>query len=448
MAIKITREEFTQKFGQGIKPPESKDGLGGTISSAFKSGVSQAQEGYQQAKQATNPLQLLEGGTKLAAGAINTAFSPLAPVTKPIGQVIDYTGGKIGNISAVQKFAQTKMGENVARGAEDIGNLSTIAGTVAGFKSGPKLTSMAEDVSANVGQKANKIAQNVKTFSSDVIPSSERIVNTQVTKALDLTQGDVKNISQSTGHEVGQFLAENNLIKENKISTQQAVKDFYQQNYDAVRNEIGKVQKTYKPYQVPRYVETLKEINKKISNTPGLQKVSVEVENLLKKPDIELLDVQRVKELLDEHFNLYKKTGDVGEGVSKAGLDNLRKDIKSFIEKEVKDSTGSDIRKLNNNVATAKGISNAIEERSTAGLTRSNLKIGDLGIFGVGMSMGGPLGGVAAIFAKKLVESPAVQLRIAKYMDSISDTRKAAIAEDLQSGKIPPELKQFIKIKR
>ena len=134
MAIKITKEAFTKKFG--VTPEESKPPTGFNlgISDAFKGGISQMKEGYQQGKTATNPLQLLEGGTKLAAGAFGALYSPLAPLNKPIEKGVNYVANKISDIPAVQKFAMSKVGESTSRVAEDVGNVAMIAGGVAGLK--------------------------------------------------------------------------------------------------------------------------------------------------------------------------------------------------------------------------------------------------------------------------------------------------------------------------
>ena len=197
-------------------------------------------------------------------------------------------------------------------------------------------------------------ATTLKGVASDVIPTSDRIVNTEINKALDLTQGDVKNISLATGNEVGDFIATNNLIGQTKTQTQKNLNDFYQENYNAVREEIGKVKATYPANTIPRYREALTAIKQKIQDVPGLQKANAEVDALLKNKTPTLSDIQRVKELMDDHFSLYKATGDVSEGVAKQGLSNIRSDIRSFIEQQVKLKTGSDIGLLNNNVQTSR----------------------------------------------------------------------------------------------
>ena len=129
----LTPEEFNKLTArlalQKLQAPEE-----GNISKAFRGGIEQAKSGYEQARYAKNPIELLKGGIKLGAGAVNTIFSPLAPITEPIGKGVEYVSEKISDIPAVQKFAQTKAGQFVESGAEDIANLSTITGAVAGLK--------------------------------------------------------------------------------------------------------------------------------------------------------------------------------------------------------------------------------------------------------------------------------------------------------------------------
>lgn len=278
----------------------------------------------------------------------------------------------------------------------------------------------------------------------DVIPSSDQLVNHNITRALDLTQGDVRNISASTGNEVGEFIAKKNLIGETKDATLSKIDDFYKQNYKAVRSEISKVTDTYQAADVPRYSEALNAIKQKITDVPGLQSENTEVDALLKKTNPTLSDIQRAKELMDQHFSLYKATGDVGEGVAKAGLDNIRKNLKTFIEKQVKEKTGADIKELNNNVSTARSIYDAAESRSTRGLTRANLTLSDLSLFTGGNIVGGPLVGGALVLGKKLLQSSTIRLRISGFLDALSDAQKAKVAASLNKGVVPKMLERIV----
>jgi len=408
-------EQGEQKLKQGV--------------SEVLSGASELVSRYESLKE-TNP-------TKAMAINVALGFTPQAVVTVK-DMYEGYQGLKetnprlANNLDAVLGFAE--LGLDIS-GAGIAGKTA-----VRGGKAGLEVAGEgAKAIGRGASKATGKVVGGVKKVTSEVIPSAERVVNYQVTRALDLTQGDVKNISRSTGNEVGQFMAEKNLIAGNKDETIDMVKTFYDTQYKQVRDEIAKVNKTYKQTEVPRYKQALMEIKSNVSDTPGLESSIKEIDSLLKKKTVILGDIQRTKELLDKHFTLYKATGDVREGVTKEGLANIRREIKSFIEKEVKDTTGTDIAKLNNEVATSRAILDLTDLRSTRGLTRSNIKIGDLGVFGIG-SFVSPLGGLAAVAIKKILETPAVRLKIARYLDNISDARKLRIKKSLEEGKLPKEI--------
>lgn len=354
-------------------------------------------------------------------------------------------------------FAVTKaqnwydnLSDDAKKNVDAAGGIASLVSEFVGAGVGGKAASTAKrvasqgiDATVDATKRTGKAIGNAV---GETVPSAGRIANHQITRALDLTQGDVKNISLSTGNEVGEFIADRNLIGRTKDETEKMIKDFYDVTYKEVREEIGKVNKPYSVFNVPRYTEALKAIQKQVDNTPGLQEISVEVENLLKKGkgEVSLNDVQRVKELMDDHFSLYKATGDVKDTAAKEGLANIRKELKEFIEKEVKDNTGVDIGVKNNEVATARGIADAIAERSTRGLTRSNIKLGDMGVFAGVSAVATPLVGAAAVFVKKVIESPGMQLKIARFFDKISDAKKLRIQKALEAGKVPDEIAKVV----
>ncbi len=504
MAIKITPEEYQKKFGTqalqtALKPPEQKPGIfsqavgglykyGKNLVEDYKGIVRNQIDETSSAvnKIGVNPLQndpreniktLASTGLRTASNAVSAIFAPIGEAIKPginaiaesvsndtSGQFQKFANSKVGDklVQAQEgynKFSQTETGKNINAGIN-------VAGAVVGEKPADELFARSTQAVKNIPgevvsttknavNKVGEVAQPVKSAVRDVVPTMDQSINHQVTSALDLTASDVKNIHLSTGNEVGRFMADNQLIGQNVKESMKLVDDFFQKNYTTVRSKINEVKTEYKPSQIPRYTEALKAIEKKIERVPGMQEAEVEVAQLLdKKGNITLNDVQRVKELVDDHFSIYGRTGDVGEAVAKQGLDNIRKELKVFIENEVKKNTGTDIGQLNNNVSTAKGIMKSVEARSTSGLTRSNIQRGDFGAFGVGTAVSfpvlgplAPLGGIAAVFVKKVLEAPSIQLRIAKLLDGISDAKKAQIKATLEAGKIPPELEQFIRKK-
>lgn len=291
----------------------------------------------------------------------------------------------------------------------------------------------------------SSVIDTAKNITKDIVPTKENWINHEVTKALDLTAGDVRNVNESTGNEVGKFIADNDLIGNNVPETTKKLQDFYDTNYKQVRSEIAKDTTKYKPGQIPEYRKTLGALSEHVKDIPGLEKADSEITALMGKKVLTLDDVQRTKELLDEHISLYKATGDVKEGVAKKGLANLRDKLKTFIEKRVKEKTGADIQDLNNKVATSRSILEDIKARSTRGLSRSKVSLSDLGAFTAGVVAGGPVAGALAWLLKYIYDSPSFKLRFAKFLQNLPEVRKKAINQSLRNGIIPPEIDQWLR---
>ena len=137
-------------------PVGALNSYGSSVADSAKSGAQQTATGFEQAQHANNPVQLLEGVTAMDAGAINTVTAPVAPLTKPISNAVNYTADKISNIPAVQNFANSLTGNTTARVTQDIANIDTIAGAVAPAGAGgiSKLSSAEALNSAELAQHA------------------------------------------------------------------------------------------------------------------------------------------------------------------------------------------------------------------------------------------------------------------------------------------------------
>lgn len=385
---------------------------------------------------------------RVLGGSVGMVAAPLMAATSAIGTPIgNKLGGMVPDKQAMQFEDTLRAHPEILEYADNALALSNLAGGKAADTVGSKVTGLASDAKSAVGSKVDAVTSKVapgtkvaKDIVQDIRPTSQSYINHQVSKALDLTPGDLSNIQGATGNSVGKWMADNNLIGTNKPTTQALINDFYKTNYAAVRSEIAKVKTSYKPSQVPRYTDALLQLQKKVEGTPGLEKTAVQIDNLLtKKGGITLSDIQVVKELMDEHYSLYKVTGDVSEGVAKQGLANLRSDLKSFIEKQVKAETGADIKAMNNNVQTARSLDDAITTRDPKGLTRSNLNRGDIPL--MAFAYFNPVVGIPAFFLKKVYETPAMRLRIARAFDKWSDKKKAAMKAEMLQGTVPQELK-------
>lgn len=141
------------------------------VGSAFQGGVQQAKQGFDQARTATNPIDLLEGGLSTAAGVATAAASPLAPVTKPLEPIIGAAADKISDLPAVQKFAQSDAGAATSRIVQNVANADTVMGAVAGARTAP-----AEAAASLPGKVAEQLPSPYKT-TSDLKASATADIN-------------------------------------------------------------------------------------------------------------------------------------------------------------------------------------------------------------------------------------------------------------------------------
>lgn len=310
-------------------------------------------------------------------------------------------------------------------------------------KGATEATEIAGRVATKIDDFATPALKTAKEAAVEVIPNRQAIVSGQITKALDLTAGDVSNLKLATKNDIGEWVVNNNLIGGNKKETLSNINNFVKNQYDLVREEISKVPTIYTSKTAPRVRDSLLLLKNELTGVFGQENALKEINALLKQKNYSLSDVQRVKELLDDQFSLYKVTGTVKEGTTKAGLANVRKEIKEFIENEVKNNTGVDIRALNNDVATGKNLAGLAEKRGTRGLTRANVSLADLGWFGTGSILGTPLTGAAALFVKRVLESSTVRLKIADFLKKLPTERLNKIKNTLSKGEVPKEFQSL-----
>lgn len=458
----LTEEEYKRKYGviaySSFDKAEKEKSLFSQIGEAAKGGVNQIIQGAQEGQTNTNPLQQLESGAKVGAGIVNTAFSPLAPIGNAIDKNIVQPASKLLNKTGFfDDIANSPGGDEASatsgRILEDISNANTIAGATIAPRASAGVAETVAKVPGAVKKGISKIppppplglgvfGKNVGEAVRDIIPGRQNIIDERVAGALDLTSKDLIDLEPKKGYTVTNWMADNQLIKDTKAATETAITALKDKNYKDVRSEIANVKKEYNRASLPRYYDALNAIKKSVEGVPGLEEAAVEVENLMNKEKPTLNDMQRVKELLDDHFQLYRKNGDLQEANSKKGVAQMRSEIQTFIEKEVEKNSGADIRAMNLNVSTARGLLDAIENRSTRGITKQMVTPQDA-MIGFGLFVGGsPILGAAYLFLQKLINSPSSRLKFARWLDKIGDRERKTVNDALLRGEVPKEAEQ------
>ena len=165
--------------------------------------VNTVTQGYQSAVDAetasiTGQENPLRAGVDVASGLATVATSPFASLTKPLSDTISNPPqgslmDKITSNPSYQKFAMSDTGQNVAKGAETVGGLANVAGTVAAG------ADMSENMNAQSGAPvANNVwdkAYNTPTSLDTATAARETVAQTGVKSMQNITDtvGDYKN---------------------------------------------------------------------------------------------------------------------------------------------------------------------------------------------------------------------------------------------------------------
>lgn len=172
----------------------------GKIGEAFNSGIKQVSEGVSQAMKpgeaaGNMPLGVLKAG----AGVVNTAFSPLAPAMKPLGDAVNAIADKVSNSPQVQDFAQSKAGEYSSKAAEGALNADTIAaGLTMGAKT-PEVGAAIKDTAVGI---KNDLTPKPPTPEEAAASKAQQVASQKATsqaaalKAHDLIDKEVRNIAE------------------------------------------------------------------------------------------------------------------------------------------------------------------------------------------------------------------------------------------------------------
>lgn len=331
------------------------------------------------------------------------------------------------------------------------GNVSKVSALSEAGGTLSKVGQALEPINA-ISNVAGKTARTIKNttagrIASEVLPTSTDMKQGQIVKALDLTQGDLVNINKKTGNDVTKFITSNNLIKDTPEQIVDGLNSFRKNAKEQKALVIGEIKNVYTPEQVPSVIKGLDSILEDIKDVPGLEGDVEKITKLRTKKQFTLEDIQDAQYLLDENTNIYSKFGDAKSTTKAKGLDNIRKDIRSFIENEVDIASDGnvDIRKVNNDIQTSYAIEDAINTRATRGQTRAKLSLSDnVVLFGGGAAFD-PFVGVGLYVGKKIIETPSFRIAFVKALEAKPVAKVRKMVTEIKNKTVSPETQAFIK---
>lgn len=359
----------------------------------------------------------------------------IAAVEDPVGVMGDIASvvsgaglivKQAGNVSRVSRLADA--GQNIQRAGSALEPVTAI----------PRV------VSATTGAAGRTLPGRIV---SEAAPTPGRFAEGEIVKALDLTQGDVRRISETTGNDVADFVSRNNLLKETPEEIVGALETFKTTQYDLVRSEVAKVQNAYTKATVPRVNDALIAVKDVVDGVPGLEDAAAEVNRLLSQETYSLSDIQRVKEILDARTNIFTRSGDVKEAARAQGLATVRTELRTFIENEVSKATNNqtNIQKLNNDVATSRELADAIELRETRDLTRNYSPLTSTLLGGAAFAGTGDIFtalGVAGV--SKMAQTPSFRIALARALKATPFQDLEKWSSEIAAQNLSPQTRQAL----
>lgn len=321
-----------------------------------------------------------------------------------------------------------------------------------------KVAEMAVPFSGAAAKKAVELATKIKTLTNpkiisdaakDILPTASGARDRFLANGLRLAPvEDISTIEQATGNNIGDFMSKFNLIKDTPEETTKALSAFSKQNYHLTRDAVSLVDDKFTFQDLPELKSTIDFLKKDLAgrSSPEYKQALQHLIGIEKNGSFELTDAQYVKSLFDDVESVYKKTGDVRDAVQAQDKANTISHVRRFIEDRVQEVYPEvDLRSLNNNTQTSRALMDAIVKRSNKADTASLFQLGDMAVLGIGEAQA-PGAGYAALFAKKIVNSSPILLRLSRYFGkkagTTDDTKNLTDVEKLITSELEKAMKE------
>ena len=128
-------------------------------------------------------------------------------------------------------------------------------------------------------------------------------------------------------------------------------------------------------HETPVAKKALEKILDDVKSVPWLEAKAQNIENLLSKNSYTLSELNQIKRELDDTYNMYTKAWGETAWLKSEWLRNIRKELKTFIEKQSTTEWLWNIKMLNNETQIAKELSDAITRKESADVAREMLSV-------------------------------------------------------------------------
>lgn len=195
------------------------------------------------------------------------------------------------------------------------------------------------------------------------------IKNQLITEGVDLASAGMKK--GGTAEDVWKWMIERDM----QWSKEQIIQKLWEhaKKSHALKKEVLKQSETL--HNVDSAKKSLEAMYEQVKWVPWLEEKAQRIGELYNKDWLTLSELDEVKSLLDDTINIYTNAGDVRAWALKEWLDNVRKNLRKYIETEADKEGLWNIRLLNNETQVSRSLQDAISRKDSADAAREMLSI-------------------------------------------------------------------------
>lgn len=260
----LTRLRTGRPYNSQVEQPTTPNN--DLVSQAASAGVEKFKQGMSQA-QGPQITDAIAGGTKAGAGAAEVAFSPLAPLFKPVAEAFSKLTDFLGSTKPVQAAAEAiPEGGTAEQALGYLADTGTIAGTLAGVKTAPTAIESTLTKAARGAEHLGSITKTGFEGISEAKASSQIPANI-MQRVARVSKSKQANFEKVAGQPIGQYLVDRGIFGNVDQLTEQLYSRFNQSRQTADK-AIAKLDGTFKYTPIKTALDELMAREAKVS-TPG-----------------------------------------------------------------------------------------------------------------------------------------------------------------------------------
>ena len=222
-------------------------------------------------------------------------------------------------------------------------------------------------------KKAKWLIQKWLKKTASKLELSWMLNSAKLTKVKNQLIDEWVDLAQSKADDVWTWMIER-WIKGNKNTVINQLDD-YAKKAKSLKTELLKTSDNL--YDAGAAKKALQNMYDDIAKTPWLESKADDIANLLKKEKYTLSELDNIKSMMDDMYNLYTSAWTETAWLKAEWLRNIRKELRKFIEDKATEEWLWNIKMINNEISVARWLWDWISKKDSADAARELLSIFD-----------------------------------------------------------------------